>query len=145
MTSILEKYAFNDCVAGFPLSEFISGENQKRKMLGGAAADTEDSGTKRFEGLVIPVGVISFSHTYIEPNHTKCNITYKGKDKDTEKHKENDKPADVISDELFDKLFMSVKKPKPKPKSKKQKNNGTKKNKNEMSNNETKRKLSKSD
>lgn len=129
MTSILEKYVFNDCVAGFPLSDFICGEKHKQKMLGGGTvtvAESDDAGTKRVEHLVIPVGLVSFSTTHIEPNLFRYN----------EKNKNNDKLADVISDDLFDKLLMSV----TKQKSKGHKNIGTKKNK-ELPTHGTKRKM----
>lgn len=131
MTSVLENYIFSINAAGFPLSNYIIGENRKLQMTGGRATSLKDqyddeTGTSRFEGLIIPVGLVSFSNNYLEPiNHTSSPI-YKTK------------TADVIPDELFDTLFKSVTKDKSS-----RKKTTTQKKKSKESANETKRQLPK--
>jgi len=130
MTSVLENYIFSNSVAGFPLTDYIIGEKRKLQMTGGGATSSNDhdgeTGTSRFEGLVIPVGLVSFSNNYLESiNHTSSPI-YKTK------------TADVIPDELFDTLFKSVSKEKSS-----RKKATTQKKKSKESANETKRQLPK--
>ena len=89
--STLEQYVFNsvnnNIIGGFPMTEFINHDMNKREMLGGS---TITGGTKRFENLAIPVGLVSFSNYYTN-THTKDSKTVKN--------------IDIIDDGQFDKLF----------------------------------------
>jgi hypothetical protein len=90
--STLEQYVFNNVnnnfTGGFPMTEFINHDMIKREMLGGA--DNITGGTKRFENLAIPVGLVSFSNYYTN-THTKDANTVNN--------------IDIIDDGQFNKLF----------------------------------------
>lgn len=86
----LEQYIYNNTnlYGGYPMTEFIKGENKKTaKMIGGSH---NDIGLAKFEGLAIPIGLVSFPHQM-------C--------KSFAKMKSN---IEVIDDDLFNKMFESI-------------------------------------
>ena len=101
----LEEYVFNNSVnglltGGYPMEEFIKNENNNYKMLGGSTKDNNSDnslgiGIARFKNLVIPTGLVSFS---VNSNHAKY---------DNRNKKKTDE-IDVISTDMFDKLFEKI-------------------------------------
>ena len=110
--SALDNYIYNtnssQFVGGFAMTEFIKQENMKREMLGGSQyTPNNDIGASRFDGLAIPIGLVSYNNQIIQPQiggKTTASI-------------------DVISDAHFDNLFKSV----AEIKERKRKSNNTRK------------------
>jgi len=112
--SITNQLQFNtkpgNLVAGLPLTSYLKQERLKEKLIIGGNRDTDSADStdeyKRFEGLVIPMGL--YTHNYAVDNTVQPKrITYK-----------------TIADDLFNDLLTLVTKPIRKA------NNTTAKNKN---------------
>jgi hypothetical protein len=86
--SIVNSYIFHTTSDGMMKGGY---KIQDEKMIGGGIEGTSGVGLSRFENLVVPIGLV---HT---PNKTLISAI---------KPKESEQ--DVISDEMFDKLFSSV-------------------------------------
>ena len=91
---LITQYTYNNnetmTVGGYPLSEFLNKEMNKQRMLGGSL----DFGSARFENLVIPAGLVSFSNDYFTQggsHYSKKNMKIK--------------QGEVVDDDLFNKVF----------------------------------------
>lgn len=63
--SITEEYIFNEqrTVGGYPISNLVDKINETNKIIGGGnVLDTAYVNHSRFENLVLPVGLVTFSH-----------------------------------------------------------------------------------
>jgi len=87
--SITEEYVFNKdmTVGGYPVSKLIDEYNETNKILGGGdVLNTNFVNYKRFENLILPVGLTSFSTTeypiqiggYQTSQTSKSNSTIQG-------------------------------------------------------------------
>jgi len=99
--SALEQYIYNMDNIGYPISEYVKRENHKTRMLGGSGVRRQDVGFAKFEDLVIPAGLVSYSNHYFEENCSGISAKSKG-------------DYEVIADDHFDKLFGLVAKIKEK-------------------------------
>jgi hypothetical protein len=108
------KYIYNQTgeIGGYPMVDILHKEFDKNQILGSKTTQNE-FGIKKFENLVIPVGLVSFSDDY-----------YSNKTGGSQ-HKTNIKVKhhDTVNNELFNKVFDLITKC-PKNRSKQQ----TKKN-----------------
>ena len=85
-------YGSGSSVSGYPLSRIIAGENQLNKLGGLAGGNLSAGGNSRFEGLVIPSGLV------LMPENTK----------ETPGVYKIGKNIDIIEDEIFNKLMSNI-------------------------------------
>jgi hypothetical protein len=97
-TSDFQDYIFrkditgDNVVGGYPINNLINIENNERSMLGG----TNNIGTSRFDGLVVPIGLAVDPKTNLGGCSQLSNIKMINKD-------------ETIDDNLFNVLFGKVK------------------------------------
>jgi hypothetical protein len=93
--SPIVKYIYNstNSIGGYPMLEILNKEINKQNLL---SVNNSEIGTKRFENLVIPAGLLSFSNEY----YTKGGDIER-KTKSTIKEKIHG----AIESELFNKVF----------------------------------------
>lgn len=97
-TSDFQDYIFrkditgDNVVGGYPINNLINIENNERSMLGG----TNNIGTSRFDGLVVPIGLAVDPKTILGGCSQLSNIKMINKD-------------ETIDDNLFNVLFGKVK------------------------------------
>jgi hypothetical protein len=103
--SIAEEYIFNGdkTVGGYPISNLINVENDANKMIGGGdVLDQVFVNHKRFENLVVPVGLACFSFNDYNKQigGYQPGLSIKSKSKS--------KSVDVISPEIHQELIDEV-------------------------------------
>ena len=97
-TSDFQDYIFrkditgDNVVGGYPINNLINIENNERSMLGGS----NDVGTSRFDGLVVPIGLAVDPKTILGGCSQLSNIKTINKD-------------ETIDENLFNVLFGKVK------------------------------------
>lgn len=97
-TSDFQDYIFrkditgDNVVGGYPINNLINIENNERSMLGGS----NDIGTSRFDGLVVPIGLAVDPKTILGGCSQLSNIKTINKD-------------ETIDENLFNVLFDKVK------------------------------------
>jgi len=87
-------YVFNNTgeIGGYPMFEIVKKEVSKQEMLGGSA----DIGLSKFQNLVIPAGLVSFSNDYYKVGGSSEKITVK------------ERQNEIIKEELFNKVFYMI-------------------------------------
>jgi hypothetical protein len=91
---VSQEIKFGDQVAGFPLTTYLQNEKTKlRSIIGGNPNIDIVDEYKRFDGLVIPMGLYT-QHYADDSTVPSKRVTYK-----------------TIADDLFDDLFTMVAKP----------------------------------
>lgn len=114
--SPIMKYIFNNTnnIGGYPMLEILQKETNKQNTLG--ITKQSEIGTKKFENLVIPVGLLSFSDEYYMKG---------GEQKKQPIIKEN--IYGPIDNELFNKVFDLITKCPGKSRTRKNTENPSKK------------------
>ena len=89
------KYIYNQTgeLGGYPMVDILEKEMSKQELLGGKSS-AKEIGLTKFENLVIPAGLVAFSHEYYNPSRGGA-----GSQKIKETHK------DHMDNELFNKVF----------------------------------------
>lgn len=98
----IAKYIYNESgnLGGYPMSDIIQKEIDKQKFLGGSINKSELS-TSKFNDLIIPAGLLSFSNDYYSKGEEIGGSSHKTQQKTQIKEKIND----TIDNELFNKVF----------------------------------------
>ena len=97
-TSDFQNYIFrkditgDSVVGGYPINDLINVENNERSMLGGS----NDIGTSRFDGLVVPVGLAVDSKSILGGCSQLSNIKMINNN-------------EILDDNFFNELFGKVK------------------------------------
>lgn len=89
-------YIYNETgnLGGYPMVQLIQKEIEKQNLLGSKINNSE-FGSMRFENLIIPAGLISFSNDYYK----------KGGGLNDNKIKIKEKVNGTINDDIFNKVF----------------------------------------
>jgi hypothetical protein len=92
------KYIYNQTgeLGGYPMVDILEKEMSKQEQLGGKSS-AKEIGLSKFENLVIPVGLVSFSNEYYTPKLMIAGSQNKQKIK-VNHHEDMD-------NELFNKVF----------------------------------------
>ena len=85
-------YGSGSFVSGYPMSRFIASENQLNKLGGLSGGNLFSSGNSRFDGLVIPSGLV-----LMPENAKEISCGYKI-------HKD----IDIIEDGIFNELMSNI-------------------------------------
>jgi hypothetical protein len=109
------KYIYNETskLGGYPMLEIVNKEINKQNLLG---LNNSELGTKKFENLVIPIGLLSFSNDY-----------YMKGGEHEKKHIIKEKIHGHIDNELFNKVFDLITKCPGKSRTRKNTENPSKK------------------
>jgi hypothetical protein len=103
--SVIMNYVYNETgkIGGYPMIELLQKEINKQNILGGKINNSE-LGIKKFENLVIPLPLLSFSNEY----YMKGGEHGKEHSKQQEREKIpliKEKMNETIDNELFNKVF----------------------------------------
>jgi hypothetical protein len=96
------KYIYNESgnLGGYPMSDIIQKEIDKQNFLGGSINKSE-LGISKFNDLIIPAGLLSFSNEY----YSKSTEIGGSSNKTQKKTQIKEKINDTIDNELFNKVF----------------------------------------
>jgi hypothetical protein len=96
--NLIGKYVYNNSlnIGGYPMVEILQKEIDKQNLLGGKTSNSE-LGISKFNDLIIPAGLMSFSNEYYS----------KGGEVGGSQHKTliKEKINGTVDNELFNKVF----------------------------------------
>ena len=95
--SAIENYIFNKTtnVGGYPITELLKKETIKYGTLNNN--EIIGGGHARFENLIVPAGLVSFSNQYFNVGGGDCHVNIK-----------TDKNIEVMDDNMFNKFFDRI-------------------------------------